>query len=224
MASRLSTTRELTVRDDELVHLTANAEWLLLLRWVAVIGQLLTVGIVAISLPTGLDWKPLVIVIGGTAASNLLFQQRVRRWKVSTAADGLVQGARRLLVGVMAFDIVSLTALLFFAGGIANPFCIFYLVNLTLCAVILSERWSWVLTAISAGCMSWLLMVRHEVVQFASLLTWPPFVADAGLTLGQLGQLVATAACALVIIHFVSRVTGQLALTAGELRLVERER
>ncbi|MCA9151960.1 MAG: HAMP domain-containing histidine kinase [Planctomycetales bacterium] len=215
---------ELTGSDDEWIHLTANAEWLWILRWVAVVGQLVTIGSVAALLPLGLVWKPLLIVVGGTAASNLLLQQWLRQSKRSAGSAARVFCVRRMLVSVMAFDIVSLTALLYFAGGIANPFCVFYLVNLSLCAVILSERWSWVLTVISTACMVWLLLVRGDALPFDTLLNWPDGTRLANITLGQLGQLVATSACAMVIIHFVSRVTGQLALTEAELRRVERER
>jgi two-component system sensor histidine kinase RegB len=209
---------------NELQHFVANAAWLLLLRWVAVFGQLVTIGIAAGLFQVPLPWISLVTLVGLTAASNLALAAWVRGLSRYSGANHDPDRASRLLGLVMAFDILSLTGLLYFAGGVANPFSIFYLVNLTLCAVILSEPWGWVLTGISVAGMTLLLIWHVEMPDLTVRLTWPEVGRLTRTTLGQLGQVVAMAACALVIIHFVARVTGQLELTAAELQRVERER
>jgi two-component system sensor histidine kinase RegB len=209
---------------DEVRFLAANAAWLLLLRWVAVGGQLMTIVAAQVVFRVDLPSSRLLLVIAVTALSNFGFATWVR-WlhRVSPTAVS-AHGVRITLATVMALDIVSLTALLYFAGGSANPFSVFYLVNLALCGVILSARWGLALTLVAAAGMVILLAGHVELAELNREVGWLPGSRLSHVTLGQLGRIVAMATCGLVIILFAARVTHQLELTAGELRRVERER
>jgi two-component system, sensor histidine kinase RegB len=52
---------------------------------------------------------------------------------------------------ILAFDMSQLTALLYVTGGAANPFSVFYLVQITAAAATLGARWTWLLTALGVS-------------------------------------------------------------------------
>ena len=195
-------------------RLAVNASWLLRLRWVAVAGQLLTVGFVVLVLKVALPLWPLFAIIAFTAATNL----GLAFWSRTQTAHVSPRRGHAVLGWLMTADLLSLTALLYFAGGPANPFTIFYFVNLALAAVVLPSRWAWVLTAVAVLCFAGLYVDHVPLAAFEG-------AADAaGLHFRQQGLLVALAACTVVIIYFITRVTGELQETERELRDVEQRR
>ena len=120
-------------------RLLLNASWLIKLRWVAVFGQLLTIGgaIALFQLKLPLLW-PLWTVIALTAISNGIFQLIFGRMSRLPLEQ---QPPWNLLLGLlMVMDILSLTSLLFASGGPTNPFCLFFFVNLSLSALAVEPR------------------------------------------------------------------------------------
>ncbi|MCH7729621.1 MAG: HAMP domain-containing histidine kinase [Planctomycetes bacterium] len=201
-------------------RLAINASWLMRLRWVAVVGQLLTIGVAAIVFDVKLRLAPLLSIVTFTGATNVIFTVWLS-WEQRHGKKALRGGTGQLLLfAVMALDVLLLTGLLYFAGGLKNPFTMFYFVNLSLSAVILPARWGWTLTAIAVICIA-ALFVGHvplpelEQVDHASLLSRP---------LQQQGLLVALAGCSVVVIYFVTRVTRELRLRERQLRNAEQQR
>jgi two-component system sensor histidine kinase RegB len=85
-------------------------------------------------------------------------------------------------------DVAALTALFYFAGGATNPFISMYLLPLAISAVLLSQRWVWVLAFISMGAYSYLMWLfpadehAHHNPQSFSLHVlgmWVSFVLSA---------------------------------------------
>jgi two-component system sensor histidine kinase RegB len=223
MAAAVDTPLVIVDRPTDRQPWAANATWLVLLRWVAVVGQLATIGVARYGLRMPLSVWPLFVVVGVTSMTNLIFAAWAQRRRPDPALAQDNRG-QLILAGVMALDILALTALLFFSGGTSNPFFVFYLVNLALCAVLLSERWGWILTSVAVLGMCMLLFCGADRPEWFAVRGWFGSDLQWSVTLGQFGRIVAVAGCALVIIHFVERVTGQLEFTAAELRRVERER
>jgi len=227
-----------------------NASLLLRLRWVAVLGQLATIAIAQFLLRVELPLAPLLAIISLTAFTNVLFAWWVDRYRRDSGAVELAsapgssaaptageEGRNReerssagrrsgqaMLAAVLALDLVALTGLLYFAGGAANPFSIFYLVNLTLCAMLLPEGWGWALTSLAAGGLLLLFIAFVPIPELHQWVDVGPAPNIMHLSLEQWGRMVATVGCGLVIIHFVARITRQLERTAWELQRMERER
>ncbi|MEY2934772.1 MAG: hypothetical protein RL033_5521 [Pseudomonadota bacterium] len=155
--------------------------WLVRLRWLAVAGQILAV-IVAWALRLDLSFWTLGALVGLAALSNALLatvaSPAAKRW-----------GEARLLGSVMTFDTLLLTTLLAGSGGPMNPFTVFYLVHITLSAVVLSARWTALVAALSfAGFGVLFLLPGAEHAHHAAGLghhlqgMWVAFVLAAGLT------------------------------------------
>ena len=118
----------------------STAIWLTQLRWVAVAGQLLVIGYVWFALFVPLPIIELLLLVTGTVISNVilwLWAQRLKRQTDTTTKVGLSEvsdgigfaddtiGSRAIGV-LIGIDVLTLTALLYFSGGAANPFIFFY--------------------------------------------------------------------------------------------------
>jgi two-component system, sensor histidine kinase RegB len=113
---------------------------LVLIRWLAVAGQLVALAIVdqVLHFDARLDLTlPTVIA---SALLNLWFSLR---------ADTNTRLTEKQSAAHLTFDLAHLTLLLFFTGGLANPFAVLTLAPATVSATILSRRSTKILLAIS---------------------------------------------------------------------------
>jgi two-component system sensor histidine kinase RegB len=204
---------------DPFHRLTLNAAWLLRLRWVAVVGQLLTIAGAKWLLDVDLRLTPLLAIVAFTAATNLAFAWWLKRL-VGGATPFSVSATLRLFADVMLLDLISLTGLLYFAGGPANPFVMFYFVNLALAAMVLPASWTWGLTGVAAACVAGLRFFHLPLPD----LDRPVEMGGTTLRLEQIGMVVAVLACACVVVYFVTRLTDELRRQDEALRAAEEAR
>ena len=128
------------------------------------------------------------------------------------------RGSKRLLNGVIFGDTVILTGMLYFTGGVNNPFSGFYLLLIALAAMVLSGRaLCWLLFFSTA---SVLVLYRYHVplsgpswVANDGRLTYPVFLLGWGISLFLI------AGCIAFFIHRMN-----LHLRERESALVEAER
>ena len=211
---------ELHRLDERLfTRFTVNASWLIKLRWVAACGQLITILVVSQILQIALPLAPLFAVIAITVCSNAalaawFWQRGLRpdppsRWRTGN----------RLLAVVMTLDLFSLTTMLYFTGGPNNPFCFFFFVNLSLCALVLSARHAWALTALSLACFAGLMFnfVPLGLDPSSKAPAIVPIRQAASITVSHTGLFAAFVACSTVIVYFMTRLTHEL--RQNELRL-----
>ena len=197
-----------------------NATWLIKLRWVAVVGQVLTilVTILLFRIPLPTVWA-LVTAISVTAGSNLLLLHWFTDW--STRKNRVTPP--NLVIGlVMLMDLFSLTTLLFATGGPNNPFCLFFFVNVSLSALVLNRKWAWGLNVMSVLCFAVLLIDHYHIDRL-----------DMGLdsiryrgvvSLQHLGLMVAFSTCSSVIVYFMTRLTDELSQQQLKVRLAEESK
>ncbi len=197
-----------------------NARWLLKLRWVAVVGQLVTIAGSVLFFQTHIPmaWA-MAIVISVTAISNLFLTFWFRFWKQfedrSESGPNPVPGD--LVLGlVMVMDMLSLTALLFTTGGPNNPFCLFFFVNLSLSALLVNRKWAWAINALTIMCFAGLMFEHHDLDQLD--LGLDTIRSRQDVSLNHIGMLVAFATCASVIVYFMTRLTDELRIQQREIR------
>lgn len=201
-------------------HHYLNATWLLKLRWVAVIGQLLTIAgsVFLFQMRIPMAWAMAVVIIL-TVISNLFLAIWFRRWQQidDRFGEGESPLPWNLILGlVLIMDMLSLTTLLFTSGGPNNPFCLFFFVNLSLCALILNRRWAWAINLLTITCFS-VLMVEHQPMRYLDA-GLPPLRIPNSLSLQHAGVLVAFATCSSVIVYFMTRLTQELAEQQQQVR------
>jgi two-component system sensor histidine kinase RegB len=205
-------------------RLAVNSAWLLRLRWVAVVGQLVTVAVAAEWFRVPLPLVPLLSIIAVTAATNALFQVGWRRWGHQEVQSAAWKCGEQLFLCVMTFDVLALTALLYFAGGPENPFVVFYFVNLSLAAVILPARSAWWLVGIALLGIAFLFAVHFPVPELRDVRPLGGLLANLPTTLQTQGLLVALAGCASVVVYFITCLTRELRQREAELRSAEQQR
>ncbi len=130
---------------------------LVMIRWVAVLGQLAAVLVVQFGLGYNLPLAETLAAIGLSAAVNLWVTAQVRRriWLTDRAA-----------ALYLAFDLVQLAVLLYLTGGLGNPFAILILAPVTVSATVLS-RYSTAALSLTAVLLVVLLALWHRP------LPWP---------------------------------------------------
>lgn len=202
-------------------RLATNAWWLIKLRWVAVVGQLATVLASRFLFAVDVHLPGLVAVIAVTALSNAALAVWLRR---DLGRPGGHDAWHGRLGGVMLLDLLSLTSLLYLSGGPANPFAIFYLVNLSLAASFLSARWAWLLNALAIVCLAVIFRYHLQLDELQLGGARPVWPSSVRIPLGQLGQFVAFATCGSVIVYFTTRLTAELQRREAALRSAEAQR
>jgi two-component system, sensor histidine kinase RegB len=111
-------------------RVSVSLRMLLLIRWVAVAGQAVTLLVVHYGLGYALPIVPAMAVVTGSALLNIMSMVTRR----STARLGETEAALYL-----GYDIVQLTVLLFLTGGLENPFAILAIAPVTVAATVLSR-------------------------------------------------------------------------------------
>ncbi|HVJ52859.1 MAG TPA: ActS/PrrB/RegB family redox-sensitive histidine kinase [Aliidongia sp.] len=127
-----------------------NLRTLIMIRWIAVIGQAITLLIVHLALGFTL---PLEIALGVVAASALINIAN------SLQKSGSVRLGDRDVTLYLAYDVIQLGALIYLTGGLQNPFVLLLLAPVTVGATILSRAstimLSMVTVAVITGLAIW---------------------------------------------------------------------
>lgn len=151
---------------------TDNLRQLVLLRCIAIAGQVIAVAFVTSALHIPLPLLPLGVAIGFLALFN--FATWLRLGLPGPVSDG------ELFMQILV-DIVVLTVLLYFTGGAANPFVGMYLLPLAIGAAALPPVHAW--STFAATAAGYLLLVFFNV----------PLVREGGELLHRHHELIALA-------------------------------
>lgn len=204
-----------------------TAVWLVQLRWVAVVGQWLAVGITHWGLGIALPIIPLLSLIGVTVVSNLAVTYVIRRYRIApsiplekdidVASTSSVHVPSSWLGCLLLLDVLTLTGLLYYCGGVENPFSCFYLANIVVGGLILSPIWTWSLAVASVVCTVWLLGFAPSLpaigTNYAASRTF--------FSVPKQGLLIALATCCTVITYFITVLVREL--RRREKRIAEAE-
>ncbi|MDF1627624.1 MAG: ActS/PrrB/RegB family redox-sensitive histidine kinase [Parvibaculaceae bacterium] len=118
---------------------------LVMLRWLAVAGQMAAVLIVNFGLEFTLPLGPCLAAIAASAWLNVFLSIRYR----ATVRLSQPQAAIYL-----AYDLLQLSTLLYFTGGLGNPFALLLLVPVTISATTLTPRLTILLLSLSLACVA----------------------------------------------------------------------
>lgn len=112
--------------------------WLIRLRWLAVVGTLIAIAVADRVVPGTLPLGALVGITGLIAAYNLGFHFIARRLAGMQDDARRARYARRFIHFQVVLDLLCLTVLLHFAGGIDTPFWAFYVLHIIIASILLS--------------------------------------------------------------------------------------
>ena len=126
---------------------------LIALRWQGIIGQVVVLAVAGLWRSFEPPWLILLPLVAASALSNLA---------LAYVDHGQRQAKDRELVAVLAFDTAQLTLMLFFTGGILNPFAILLVAPIALAAA--TVRASYVVGMVVLG---------FVCVSAVSVWSWP---------------------------------------------------
>jgi signal transduction histidine kinase len=156
------------------VRLAKRAYWLIRLRWWAVAGVFLAVYFASRVLHISLECVPLycmgaVLGLHNFSAYLLLNHYNDHGKKTSNVS------VRRIINYQMSVDLLILTGLLHFSGGITNPFVIYFIFHMILSSILLSPVQSY-LQAVLASLLL-ILLAAAEYTGFVDHHSLAGFVA-----------------------------------------------
>jgi two-component system sensor histidine kinase RegB len=155
---------------------------LVFVRWVVIIGQLVTVSVVALGFEFPIRLSAVLTVIALAILVNVL-------------ASVMRQGralSDRAVASYLAFDILQLSGLLFLTGGLTNPFAVLVLGPIAVAAAVLGRDFSFGLTLLAIVCLAALFASPYD-------LPWNGGGSPRFPDLYQLGMLIAlTLACGFI--------------------------
>lgn len=168
-----------------------NMQLLIQLRWIAVIGQVITISLVHYGFHITLPLLPMALVLAALVATNLAYiywSQGLHRPVTS----------RSVFYALLA-DVLALTIQLYLSGGASNPFIYLYLLQGILSAVLLQSHYTWAVVAASFVGMTGLTIFHQPLhVQFSSQEGLP--------SLYIVGVLISFALTSILTIVFLTRV------------------
>ncbi|MDS1139165.1 ATP-binding protein [Pusillimonas sp. SM2304] len=164
---------------------------LIQLRWIAVLGQVVTIFLAIVVFQLPLPLKSMIVVLAALVGFNLFSRLRLHlRIPVSQAE----------LFLALLLDVLALTAQLYLSGGPTNPFIFLFLLQVTLAAVLLRPLPSWIIVVLSTVAFIGLGLTSQD---FAL-----PLELGRGLSSPFiLGMLVCFVLNAILIVIFISRIT-----------------
>jgi len=191
---------------DPLYHeTTRKLKWLVFARWVAVGGQILTAWLAHHFLDIEFNVWGLTACMGFAVVSNAWIH-----WKMET----LGKYTRLVVAGVLIVDSLVLTAMLNWSGGAHNPFTSFYLLHVTLAAVLLPNYYAWGMSLLSIAGFVFLYFTAQSCCgdSFA--------VLSAGISQDMhfQGMVVSLALTAIFISYFVGKIQSELNRSHRKLR------
>ena len=134
--------------ESDAIHLAASGmrlQTLVYIRWLAVLGQALTVVIGYFVFGYDLPLQPIALLISASAILNLL---------VSLNRKPSARLPNRGAILYLFYDILQLAGLLYFTGGLSNPFSVLFLVPVTISATNLTRQGTFFLGLTTLACIS----------------------------------------------------------------------
>ena len=126
-------------------HRHVRLDTILRLRWLAALGQLAAIFIVAQGLDFDVPVIPCVAIVGLSAIANLVLQ---------IAFNPMQRLEPVYAAALLALNIVELAALLFLTGGLQNPFSFLFLAPVLISATALPIRLTIALGVLAVACAS----------------------------------------------------------------------
>ena len=131
-------------------ELIERIDWLIRLRWLAVLGTGVALALIWFLYPGKLPLLALSIVTAAIALYNLQFFFYARTLKLGPAGFARLKHATRFAQVQIVFDLVALAALLHFSGGAENPIALFLVFHTIIASILLSRRTSFLMATFAA--------------------------------------------------------------------------
>lgn len=185
------------------------------MRWVAILGVIIATLSARYLFDIGFSTLPVYIVCVFMAIYNLVLSQQVRGL-VKLHTDMVITRVRQYTYVHIILDMLALTVMLHFTGGVENPFVFFFIFHIVLASIGLNYRMVYLLSTLAIVMVSLLFGLEYAgVIPHVNLVGFvlPTRYHDAG-------RITAVLAALTVLLYGTTYVTTSI---AGELRKRQRQ-
>jgi signal transduction histidine kinase len=137
-----------------------RSDQLIQVRWILVAGALIVVSMGDMLFPTSLPMPIPILIAAAIAGYNGIFLWYSRRL-AAPAGEDLERRYLRFANLQISADIVALTLLIHFTGGIENPFYLVYIVYVTAAGILLPRRYSFMYAGLATALFSALVLAEY---------------------------------------------------------------
>jgi signal transduction histidine kinase len=147
-------------------ELIERLDWLIRLRWLAVLGLGAALVLAYVLYPGGLRLELLGGVAVFIALYNIPFLFYARGLQKGRGGAGRLRSATRFACVQIILDLLALAALIHFSGGVENPMAMFLVFYIIIAGILLSQRASFLMATLAA-----LLFAAVGMLEYAGLLS-----------------------------------------------------
>jgi PAS domain S-box-containing protein len=145
---------------DESITYAKRAFWLIRLRWAAALCVVIATFVASSILGIAMQQQALYVVGVLLACYNAGVWSWVQRCFGGSEAQAAAT-ARRIIKVQISTDLVFLTLLLHFSGGVENPFAFFFVFHMIIASILLSVRESYVQASFAVLLFGLMVLLEH---------------------------------------------------------------
>ncbi len=198
--------------------LAQRIRWFVTLRWLAAVGLAVVITTAGLVLRLPLPLLPLYLGNLLLAAYNGLCHLGSRRLRARMGSPGWLRRAERLASVQIYLDLGLLTYLIYFSGGLENPFIFYYIFHMILSGILLRNR-----SAYLHATFAVVLLGGVAAAQLCGLIPQHPLPGMAPEpALIQAGRLIAFASALYIAVYFTTTIVNRLRQREQELQEQDR--
>jgi signal transduction histidine kinase len=145
-------------QDTRLVN---RAYWLIKLRWIATAGVVAATFFAHSIMGVSVQDVPLYCIAGALILHNIILLLLLKRL-LKTGADDIANPIKKIINLQISADLVVLTILLHYSGGIENPVIIYFVFHMIIASILLSVRESYLQATLAASLITLLAVLEHK--------------------------------------------------------------
>ncbi len=198
-------------------------DWLIFLRWFAAAGVLCVILFTHFLINGGLNLAPLIIGNIFLVIYNLVFYLTKKNIIGDIPAQKLQKRISIFTNLQISLDLFMLSYLIYFSGGITNPFTFFFIFHMVIASILLSNRAAYIQGAFAAFLLACLLVssisgTHPDYSKF--LLAFPQYLIDNSMQFGTFLIIVSTL---FITIYLTTTIVNKLRLREQELKLANNK-
>ncbi|MBA7515735.1 Adaptive-response sensory-kinase SasA [subsurface metagenome] len=148
-------------RNNNSTGIIEGALWLIRLRWLAIIGIFVATKFSASILNISIQQVPLYLLALALFVFNVVSLVSIKYFIRKNAPFNIING--KVILNFQIYtDLVVLTCLLHYSGGVENPFIVYYIFHMIISSILLTPKECYVITSIALSFIGALAFFEYQ--------------------------------------------------------------
>ncbi len=145
-------------------RLTGRSYWLIKHRWFAIIVVIFLSAIVKYVFDIDINAKAIIITSFTLIIENITSLFWLKKIKQKKEKEKRLRDIKRNINFQIIFDLIALTFLIHFSGGIENPFIVAYFFHMAIASILLPRKVTFILTTIAVFLISFTIYLEYTEI------------------------------------------------------------